>query len=142
MVKPIVISEVGYDYWKHCNEFSLGDDYDTPKNRAAVDRVKRTNSPYNQQDSKKTQKELPQKKTHKAITRGIQLGTVVQVRDITYGEIVKYKIVKPQDSDVLKGKISIDSPVGKGLIGAVEGDIRSISTPNGIMKYKILELKN
>ncbi|HHX59762.1 MAG TPA: hypothetical protein GX707_03340 [Epulopiscium sp.] len=149
MAKPIVISEVGYDYWKYCNSFYLDDDYDTPKNRANVERVKKAKGIYSQQDrtasEKKQQAELPRKKKnktkHKRITKRIQLGTVVRVRDITYDEIVLYELVKSEDSNVISGKISIDSPVGQGLIGASEGEVCSIDTPNGMVKYKVLKIK-
>lgn len=150
MAKPIVIWEVGYDYWKHCRNFHLKNHYDTPKNRATVNRIKRTHSPYIDQDStdqispkkkEKKNKELLREKKYKAIPRGVQLGTVVRVMDMTYDEIVQYEIVKSKDADVMTGKISIDSPVGQGLMGAEEGRICKINTPDGMMKYKVLKIK-
>ena len=52
----------------------------------------------------------------------------------------EYHIVGSTESDPLKGYISDESPVGKGLLGHAVGEIVDIETPGGIQKYKILDI--
>lgn len=51
-----------------------------------------------------------------------------------------YTIVPEGESDIKEMKISIDSPIGKGLLGKKVGEIAEISVPNGTMKFKVLEI--
>ena len=52
-----------------------------------------------------------------------------------------FKIVGSTEANSLKGKISNESPLGKALIGAKEGDTVKAETPVGIIKYKVLEIQ-
>jgi len=51
-----------------------------------------------------------------------------------------YTLVADSESDFKAGKISVNSPIGKGLLGKGVGDIAEINVPNGIMKFEILEI--
>jgi transcription elongation factor GreA len=51
-----------------------------------------------------------------------------------------YKLVAQSEADLKSGKISVDSPIGKGLLGKQKGEIAEIQVPNGILKFKILEI--
>ena len=51
-----------------------------------------------------------------------------------------YKLVAQSEADLKSGKISVDSPIGKGLLGKKVGEIASIEVPNGVMKFEILEI--
>lgn len=73
-------------------------------------------------------------------TDTVQVGTKVKVLDIEYDEEDEYHIVGSTESDPLKGYISDESPVGKGLLGHAVGEIVDIETPGGIQKYKILDI--
>lgn len=53
---------------------------------------------------------------------------------------VKYKLVAQSEADLKSGKISVDSPIGKGLLGKVVGDTAEVEVPNGKMKFEILEI--
>ena len=53
---------------------------------------------------------------------------------------MEYKLVAQSEADLAKGKISVDSPIGKGLLGKKVGDITEISIPNGNVKFEILEI--
>lgn len=50
---------------------------------------------------------------------------------------VIYQIVSENEADIKQGKISVTSPIGKGLLGKVVGDIAEISAPSGTFKFKI-----
>ncbi len=51
-----------------------------------------------------------------------------------------YMLVADSESDFKAGKISVNSPIGKGLLGKGVGDIAEINVPNGTMKFEILEI--
>jgi transcription elongation factor GreA len=52
-----------------------------------------------------------------------------------------YQIVGEYEADLEKGKISIDTPIAKALIGKEEGDIVEVTTPGGKKTYEILSVK-
>lgn len=70
----------------------------------------------------------------------VGVGCKVRLYDFEYEEEIDYAIVGSTESDPLKGKISNESPVGKKLMGAREGDIVVVSTSVGIVKFKVLEI--
>lgn len=51
-----------------------------------------------------------------------------------------YTLVSEKEADLKAGKISVESPIGKGLLGKSVGDIAEIKVPNGIMKFEILDI--
>lgn len=73
-------------------------------------------------------------------TKIVNVGSKVKVNDLTYNEIVEYKIVGSNEADPLEGKISDESPVGAGLLKHEVGDIVEIEVPAGTAKYEILEI--
>ncbi len=73
---------------------------------------------------------------------GINIGSVVRIKDLEFDEEMEYKLVGSTEADVLSGKISNESPVGMALIGSTVGDKVKVETPNGeIVQYEILEVK-
>jgi transcription elongation factor GreA len=71
----------------------------------------------------------------------INIGCTVVIRDLEEDEKEEYSIVGSTESNSLAGKISNESPVGKALIGAVVGDIVTVTTPDGEFKYEVLEIR-
>ena len=51
-----------------------------------------------------------------------------------------YTLVAEQEADLKAGKISVNSPIGKGLLGRTAGETVDIQVPNGTMKLEILEI--
>ncbi|MCL2051466.1 MAG: transcription elongation factor GreA [Lachnospiraceae bacterium] len=72
----------------------------------------------------------------------INIGCKVKIRDVEFNEEVEYKIVGSTEADSLKGRISNESPVGKALIGRKVGDIVTVDTQVGTLKYEVLEIHN
>jgi len=70
----------------------------------------------------------------------VNLGLTVRIKDQKTGKQAKYTIVGITDADPFAGKISNESPVGKGLLGHKKGDIVEIETEAGILVYKIMEI--
>lgn len=64
----------------------------------------------------------------------------VKIKNVANNMEFKYTLVADSESDFKAGKISVNSPIGKGLLGKGVGDIAKINVPNGIMKFEILEI--
>jgi transcription elongation factor GreA len=64
----------------------------------------------------------------------------VKIKNIKTGQTMGYILVAENEADLKSGKISVSSPIGKGLLGKSVGDIADINTPSGIMKFEILEI--
>ena len=74
-------------------------------------------------------------------TDRVNIGTVVSVKDLEDGETYEYAIVGANEADPTEDRISNQSPVGAGLIGAKKGQTVTIQIPAGELKYKILSIK-
>jgi transcription elongation factor GreA len=64
----------------------------------------------------------------------------VKIRNEANKAEFTYTLVAENEANLKEGKISVDSPIGKGLIGKSKGEIAEIKTPAGLMKFKILEI--
>jgi transcription elongation factor GreA len=72
----------------------------------------------------------------------VRVGFMVIINDIEVSEKIEYRIVGPAEADVLEGKISYESPLGKALMGKSVGDIINVTAPMGEVKYELLEIKS
>lgn len=66
--------------------------------------------------------------------------STVKIRNVKTKAEVIYTLVAESEADLRKGKISVNSPIGKGLLGKSVGDIADISVPSGVMKFEIIEI--
>ena len=64
----------------------------------------------------------------------------VKIKNLKNKKIFDYLLVSPEEADFQEGKISITSPVGKGLLNAQAGDKVKIQAPAGILDYEIIEI--
>lgn len=64
----------------------------------------------------------------------------VKIKNQSNGLEMKYTLVAESEADLKTGKISVTSPIGKGLLGKSVGEIAEITVPNGILKFEILEI--
>ncbi len=71
-------------------------------------------------------------------TNKVELGSKVKVS--CEGDEEAYEIVGAAESDPLKGKVSIESPIGKSLLGATKGETVMVSTPGGKLAYTIVDI--
>lgn len=74
-------------------------------------------------------------------TEKVSVGTTVRVKDVDTGDEDEYAIVGASESDPYENKISNESPVGAGLLGAKKGQIVTIEIPAGELHYEVLEIK-
>lgn len=71
----------------------------------------------------------------------VNIGSIVNVKDYEFDEEVEYSIVGSAEADVMKNKISNESPVGKALMGKKVGDVVDVVVPGGVCKYEILGIR-
>ena len=67
--------------------------------------------------------------------------STVKIKNIKNSMEMTYTLVAENEADIRAGKISVDSPIGKGLLGKEVGQIADISTPAGIMKFEIVSIQ-
>ncbi|MEM1337667.1 MAG: transcription elongation factor GreA [Bacteroidota bacterium] len=72
-------------------------------------------------------------------SKALVLSTV-KLKNQANGMQMKYTLVAESEADLKSGKISVTSPIGKGLLGKSVGEIAEIKVPNGILKFEILEI--
>ncbi len=73
-------------------------------------------------------------------TDAVLLGAVVRLKDLKRGKELTYTIVSDPEADFKSGKISVSSPVGKGLLGARVGQTIEIDVPAGKLEYEVLDI--
>lgn len=66
--------------------------------------------------------------------------SIVKIKNLDNKMEFEYTLVADAASDLSLGKISVNSPIGKGLLGKKLGDIAEIKVPNGIMKFEIIHI--
>jgi transcription elongation factor GreA len=70
-------------------------------------------------------------------TSKVSILTKVTITNIATKKTVTYQLVGEKEADLKAGKISIGSPIGKGLLGKTKGEVAEVVAPNGVMKFKV-----
>ena len=73
-------------------------------------------------------------------TSKVLVLSIVKIKNQTNDIEMTYTLVADGEADLASGKISVNSPIGKGLLGKSVGDVADIEVPNGIIKFDILEI--
>jgi len=64
----------------------------------------------------------------------------VKIKNLMNNMELEYQLVAESEANLREGKISVNSPIGKGLLGKTKGDITEISVPNGVIKFEIISI--
>ncbi len=78
--------------------------------------------------------------TSKLAKDKILLYSKVEIKNLKTGMTVNYVLVPESESNIVEKKISISSPIGKGLLGKKVGDVVNINIPAGIIEFKIIRI--
>ncbi len=70
----------------------------------------------------------------------VVFGSTVELEDMDAGNKVVYQIVGDDEADLKAGKISLNSPVARALIGKYAGDLAVVQTPGGVREYEVLDV--
>jgi len=73
-------------------------------------------------------------------TSKILIHSIVKIKNSANGMEFTYTLVADSESDISNGKLSVNSPIGKGLLGKEVGDLAEIEVPNGIMNFEVIEI--
>lgn len=71
----------------------------------------------------------------------VVFGVTVDLEDEESGEEVSYQIVGDDESDIKEGKISVNSPIARALIGKEEGEVAVVQAPSGTRNFEIVEVR-
>ena len=64
----------------------------------------------------------------------------MKLKNVTNGAKMFYSLVAEKEADNKQSKISVSSPIGKGLLGKKVGEVAEIQVPRGVMSFEILEI--
>ena len=73
-------------------------------------------------------------------TDRILILSTAKLKNLSMNKEFTYTLVAETEANLREGKISVDSPMGKGLLGKKVGEIAEIDVPNGVMKFEVLEI--
>ena len=73
-------------------------------------------------------------------TSSVHLLTKVTIKNIENDMQLTYVIVPESEADLMEKKISVESPISKGLLGKKVGEIAEIEVPSGMMKFEIIDI--
>ena len=65
----------------------------------------------------------------------------VRIKNLNNNMEMNYTLVAESEADLKTGKISVTSPIGKGLLGKAVGDIAEVTVPNGMLKFEIISIE-
>ena len=64
----------------------------------------------------------------------------VKIKNVANGALMEYTLVSEKEADLKAKKISVNSPIGEGLLGKKVGDVVDIKVPTGVVKFEIIEI--
>ncbi len=73
-------------------------------------------------------------------TETVQILNKVKIRNTANKAVMQYTIVSESEANLKEGKISVNTPIAKGLLGKKVGDIVEIKVPSGTMKFELIEI--
>ena len=73
-------------------------------------------------------------------TSAVSVFTKVKIKNVKTGKEVSYKLVSESEANIKEKKISVNSPVGKGLLGKKVGEIATVVTPRGNIEFEVLNI--
>lgn len=76
----------------------------------------------------------------KVDTSQVSILTKVKIKNLKINKEVEYKLVSESEANLKEKKISIDSPIGKGLLGKKIGEIAEIEIPAGMLSFEIIDI--
>ncbi|MAI28187.1 MAG: transcription elongation factor GreA [Flavobacteriales bacterium] len=74
-------------------------------------------------------------------TSKILVHSKVKIKNTSNGVVMSYKLVAESEADLKAGKISVNSPIGKGLLGKKVGEFAQVTVPNGEIRFEILGIE-
>jgi transcription elongation factor GreA len=73
-------------------------------------------------------------------TTKVQILNKVKIKNTKNNQLLEYMLVAENEADIKSGKISVATPIAKGLLGKKVGDVVDIKVPSGLMSFEIIEI--
>jgi len=73
-------------------------------------------------------------------TSQVTVLSIVRLKNLKLGKEISYRLVSETEANLKEKKISVNSPIGQGLLGKAVGEKAAIQTPGGIIEFEILEI--
>lgn len=73
-------------------------------------------------------------------TSKVQILNRVKIKNKRNNSVMEYTIVSPSEADLKQGKISVDTPIAKGLLGKKIGDVVDVQVPSGVIPFEIINI--
>jgi len=73
-------------------------------------------------------------------TNEVQIMTRAKIKNTKTGQIMSYMIVSESEANLKEGKLSVTTPIAKGLLGKKIGEKATITVPSGIMEFEVIEI--
>ena len=73
-------------------------------------------------------------------TNEVQIMTRAKIKNTKTGQIMSYMIVSESEANLKEGKLSVTTPIAKGLLGKKIGEKASITVPSGVMEFEVIEI--
>ena len=73
-------------------------------------------------------------------TSEVQVLTKVKIKNLKTGQVMSYQLVTEGEANFKEGKLSVSTPIAKGLLGKKVGEIAKVSVPAGTMEFEVLEI--
>ena len=70
----------------------------------------------------------------------VVFGAIVEIEGVESGERSRYQIVGDDEADIKAGKVSVNSPIARALIGRIEGDTAEVQAPGGLRAYEVVSV--
>ena len=78
--------------------------------------------------------------TSKVQTDTVQILSKVELKNVKNGQIMRYQIVSESEANLREGKISIGTPIAKGLLGKKAGEVAQITIPQGVIELEVVSI--
>ena len=76
----------------------------------------------------------------KISTHEVQILTRVKIKNVKSGQVMTYLIVSESEANLKEGKLSVTTPIAKGLLGKKVGEKASVNVPSGAMEFEVIEI--
>lgn len=73
-------------------------------------------------------------------TNEVQILTRVKIKNIKTGQLMSYMLVSESEANLKEGKLSVTTPIAKGLLGKKIGEKAAVNVPSGLMEFEVLEI--
>lgn len=76
----------------------------------------------------------------KITTSEVQILNKVQIKNLKTGQVMTYMIVSESEANLKEGKLSVTTPIAKGLLGKKVGDKAEVRVPSGVMEFEVMDI--